>query len=544
MKIVTGVWLFCALNCVISSTRCEAATAAQADESLPQMSRLTSVDEVRAKVSLVPLAKAALDAAHKSDDVFRFFDTDYEQKLASFLAPKDAETTLKSDVKTESAPFDAARFRFNGNLKNTSVHGANPENLVMFYQGEPKSLDFRYGGWAVVALADGSVKSVTPLLAKSLRWHWNASDDALEREGGVLNLSSPEQCAATFINALNSGRFASARRCIYDVQENQINSKPLPGWDANRMALMMKEFEVKLLGTTVNAAQYQIKIGKTAFIDGGTTAFVFENDGWRIVAAPTESAPLMLPTNDSISLDSVPSVGTGMLVSVPTTGVAPAGGSLTNSAVSDTIAPYVPSKSEMRAIEIATIEAQRSEARRAGTLSLLAAALLHSKEFPLASVIDSTKTKLGVVTSNRLKQLGLGAMQLAQEYDEVFEMTPDNFQKMIKPYLGDDSLYGSPLSDQPFSMNSSMARICLSDINEPARTVLFYDGSNGQLNFNNNGRAAVGFVDGHVKFVTPQEAADLIWNVPHISIPPLPDPNSFAYPGAATPPDDSSGYSR
>ena len=46
---------------------------------------------------------------------------------------------------------------------------------------------------------------------------------------------------------------------------------------------------------------------------------------------------------------------------------------------------------------------------------------------------------------------------------------------------------------------------------EPAETVMIYEGKNGKLDFRHNGRATVGFADGHVKLTDAEGAKKLRW---------------------------------
>lgn len=549
-----SVLTLCALIFCASSTRCVAQNASAQDVSAPGVSapivsaptasapivsapiaktkepkRAFLLRETQSRARLQRLAKAALQAANKTGDVFRFSDANYIEKLAAFLPVDTTKNGAKNDIGEGAS--DELRPRFNNNLQNTSIHGQESKNVVLFYEGAPRKLDFRYNGWAVVALADGSVRSVTPDLAQKLRWHWKASDDALEQEGSVLDLSSPERTAITFINALNDGRFATARRCIYGVSENQITSQPLKGWDANRMMLDIKKFAPRQLGDLVNVAQYQIKIGKLAFVNGGMTAFLSEDGGWRIVAAPSGS--LKKPTLTPVALTPVASTPTPETAPVPAAPDADAPAAEFDPAAFD---PDADSSAEADADaerQLLGAAPQTQKSRQAGTLSLLAAALLDSKEFSVAAVINETAQKTDIIAAMNLKMLGLGAFQLAQDYDEVFAMSTNDFQEKMKPYLpsGED-LFRSPATGEPFAMNPYLAHSHLSNISEPARTVLFYDGIGEQLDFSYNGRAAVGFADGHVAFITPEQASGLIWNVPDFMPAPVPATNNAAPPNS------------
>ncbi|MBV9470028.1 MAG: hypothetical protein JOZ57_12380, partial [Abitibacteriaceae bacterium] len=48
-------------------------------------------------------------------------------------------------------------------------------------------------------------------------------------------------------------------------------------------------------------------------------------------------------------------------------------------------------------------------------------------------------------------------------------------------------------------------------IQHPDTTVMVYEGHDGELSFVHNGRAVVGFADGHVMLVDQEQAKTLRW---------------------------------
>ncbi|HVF85022.1 MAG TPA: hypothetical protein VM821_03490, partial [Abditibacteriaceae bacterium] len=231
MRITTkALWTLCALCLGSSSTRLTAQVAPTAGGRLPSGATLqnAAVREKEGRARLARLAQAALQAAHQTDDKFRFSDRNYAAKIQS-LRPKGAPLLAGT----------GARPRFNDNLANISIHAIeDPQNVVLFYEGTGRNLDYRYNGWAVVAMANGYVRSVTPLQAQKLRWHWSRVLDAQENDArNGVDLTSPEKTARLFISALNAGRFDLARRCITGVDAVQASKEALPGWDADRLAL-------------------------------------------------------------------------------------------------------------------------------------------------------------------------------------------------------------------------------------------------------------------------------------------------------------------
>jgi len=505
-----AVWTLCALCLSQSSTRFSAQAAPMPAKVPGKTSRHKMApqnvaanqkvaDEKESRVRLSRLAQAALQASHQTDDKFRFSNRNYAAKIQSLL-PQSAPLFAKSAVPP----------RFNDKLANISIHAIeDPQNVVLFYEGQSQNLDFRHNGWAVVALADGSVRSVTPSQAQSLRWNWNRVLDAQESDfkNGV-DLSSPEKTARLFINALNEGRFDLARRCIAGVDAARATNAALPGWNAQRFALDVSKFEPRQLSPTIAIAQYQVKVGATPFFDGGMTAFVFDK-GWHIAPAPVNSsgaASAVSPGTDSVSAEEAAS--SPVMASVAANGAS----TPVLSAPDAAYRPIVKASANLAS-------------RQAGTLSLLAAALLNSTTFSLNDVMASTTNNLQTIGANRLKSIGLGAMQFSQDYDEKIDFGPDDFREKLKPYMKNDDAFNSPLTGRPYAMNPGLAHSTLAQLAEPANTVLFFDGRNGRLNFSADGTAAILFADGHVKYVTPAEAANLTWTLPPM---PATDPEAEA----------------
>lgn len=117
---------------------------------------------------------------------------------------------------------------------------------------------------------------------------------------------------------------------------------------------------------------------------------------------------------------------------------------------------------------------------------------------------------------SNVKQLMLGMLQFAQDYDEKFAFTPVNFQEKLQPYTKSRKIFLAPTldEDEPFAytLNPEIAGKNLALFAEPARTVAIYEADkDGKLLARFDGRAVIGFVDGHVKLSTPEEAEKLIW---------------------------------
>ena len=111
----------------------------------------------------------------------------------------------------------------------------------------------------------------------------------------------------------------------------------------------------------------------------------------------------------------------------------------------------------------------------------------------------------------QLKMLGLGVIQLVQDYDERYAFAPEYMQEALLPYLRDRELFFLPDSKELYAFNENLSDKSVAQVGEPARTVMFYEGADEKPTFRYDGKAAIGFADGHVALVSPDEAAKLIW---------------------------------
>jgi prepilin-type processing-associated H-X9-DG protein len=82
------------------------------------------------------------------------------------------------------------------------------------------------------------------------------------------------------------------------------------------------------------------------------------------------------------------------------------------------------------------------------------------------------------------------------------------------PYIKNESIFKCP-SDASgavsYSFNANLAGVKLAKVSAPAETVMIYEGKNGKLDFRHEGKAAVGFADGHAKLVNAEGAKKLHW---------------------------------
>ncbi|MFM7320497.1 MAG: hypothetical protein ACKO5K_03100 [Armatimonadota bacterium] len=112
------------------------------------------------------------------------------------------------------------------------------------------------------------------------------------------------------------------------------------------------------------------------------------------------------------------------------------------------------------------------------------------------------------------KQLILSTLMYCQDYDEVFP--PRKWVEPLVPYFRNREVLTCPL-DPPgtvgYSLNPAVAGQPLSKIALMADTVVIYEGRGGKLNFRHDGKATVGFADGHCVLVDARQAMELVWTL-------------------------------
>ncbi|HEY0076426.1 MAG TPA: hypothetical protein VGB77_20170 [Abditibacteriaceae bacterium] len=116
---------------------------------------------------------------------------------------------------------------------------------------------------------------------------------------------------------------------------------------------------------------------------------------------------------------------------------------------------------------------------------------------------------------NNMKQLALAAMQFVQDWDEKYQFKADNFAPFLMPYMRNEEILICPAHPDVaigYSFNAKLQNVTMAQIQEPSKTVLFYEGQNEKLDFRHGTRTAVAFADGHVSLVNAEDAKTLRWN--------------------------------
>jgi prepilin-type processing-associated H-X9-DG protein len=115
------------------------------------------------------------------------------------------------------------------------------------------------------------------------------------------------------------------------------------------------------------------------------------------------------------------------------------------------------------------------------------------------------------VSMTNMKQLSLGVLMFAQDYDDRYAFAPQYLQEAILPYVKSKELFLVPGSQEAYSFNANLSDQSIADLKEPSKTVMFYEGADEKPTFRYDGKAAIGFADGHVVLVSPEDAKNLIW---------------------------------
>jgi prepilin-type processing-associated H-X9-DG protein len=123
-------------------------------------------------------------------------------------------------------------------------------------------------------------------------------------------------------------------------------------------------------------------------------------------------------------------------------------------------------------------------------------------------------TARAVACLSNMKQICLGAIMFLQDYDEKFQLKATSYKKSIQPYIKNEAVFKCPADSSgavSYAFNANLAGVAMAKIHAPAETVLIYEGKNGKLNFRHEGKASVGFADGHAKLVDAAGAKKLRW---------------------------------
>lgn len=153
----------------------------------------------------------------------------------------------------------------------------------------------------------------------------------------------------------------------------------------------------------------------------------------------------------------------------------------------------------------------------------------------LASPIFARNNARNMECLLRLRNLSLAAMVFAAKHNGKFAFEASAFADKLLPLTITQRTHpdqrielrcphdeGHQIS---YSFNPHLEGLSLARIARPAETVMFYEGSDGRLNFRHpvpyaskRHMALIGYADGHVRGVTPETAKRLIWKPALLSV--------------------------
>ena len=161
----------------------------------------------------------------------------------------------------------------------------------------------------------------------------------------------------------------------------------------------------------------------------------------------------------------------------------------------------------------------RPQERRCG---LLLAALAGCSIFwaILAPVFRSARTAAAhIACMCNVRQEALGMLMYTADFDDRLPLA-ESWHVGSKPYVKLDLRCPTATSPWTYAMNSALSGRSLESLDQPAEHVLLFEanaalpnasGGREWLVLRHQGRATIGFVDGHAKLQTSAQAAALKW---------------------------------
>jgi prepilin-type processing-associated H-X9-DG protein len=130
---------------------------------------------------------------------------------------------------------------------------------------------------------------------------------------------------------------------------------------------------------------------------------------------------------------------------------------------------------------------------------------------PEGALLQAKAASQATACLSNLKQLALTCMMFLTDYDDKFLLSTAKLQSKLMPYSKNEAIFSCKESGKPYSFNDNLTGLRVDTIKDPSKVVMVYEGAKGVLNFRHEGRAGVGFADGHVKLVGREAAKTLLW---------------------------------
>jgi hypothetical protein len=146
---------------------------------------------------------------------------------------------------------------------------------------------------------------------------------------------------------------------------------------------------------------------------------------------------------------------------------------------------------------------------------LLYGNVLHNARQSFYSDINNSHVK------QNFKKILIACLMFVQDNNKIFKCTSENYITCIRSYIARiepeyvmKDFFTSPI-DEPktisYKFNPKLSGVSLSKISVPEKTVVLFEGEYAKPLFRYANKALIGFVDGNVKLVTPEEAKQLRW---------------------------------
>ena len=129
----------------------------------------------------------------------------------------------------------------------------------------------------------------------------------------------------------------------------------------------------------------------------------------------------------------------------------------------------------------------------------------YAKSYEELAAAMGTSGEEGTPAASNLKNVAMAVQMFMTDYDKLPPMkTPEEFRSALEEYVQNDDAFKDAETGEYWAVNSSISEKSVSDIKDPAKTVVAYQAAPGR-----DGKRWVAFADGHVQGVTEDQWTDL-----------------------------------
>lgn len=136
-------------------------------------------------------------------------------------------------------------------------------------------------------------------------------------------------------------------------------------------------------------------------------------------------------------------------------------------------------------------------------------AILAAVLFPVFQKVRGNARLSSCLSNVRLIELGF--VQYTQDHNGKLPSSAAAYKDAVFPYIKSEAVFRCPSQEGEgvaYSMNTNLQGKSLDDLAHPDKVVLIYEGQNQTLDFRHDGKAVVGFADGHDKAMTQAQAQE------------------------------------